>query len=92
MSDSLSKFRGLKPPPLGGMFLGWGVNPHPKNLAVCLFTARSGGNLQGASRNCQLSTVNCQLFNSPQFIRGRFPLRGLAGHGGLGGHLNRVVG
>ena len=35
--------RGFKPPPLGGLFLGRGINPQPKNFAV----------------NCQLSTVNC---------------------------------
>ena len=37
--------RGFKPPPLGGLFLGWGFKPLPENFAV----------------NCQLSTVNCQL-------------------------------
>ena len=35
--------RGFKPPRLGGLFLGRGLNPLPKNFAV----------------NCQLSTVNC---------------------------------
>ncbi|MEG5114744.1 hypothetical protein QUB60_18805 [Microcoleus sp. A2-C5] len=35
----------LKPPPLGGLFLGWGLNPLPKNFAL----------------QSQLSTVNCQL-------------------------------
>jgi hypothetical protein len=44
----LSKFRGFKPPYDGGMFLEWDINPHPKNIAI----------------NCQLSTVNCQLFMS----------------------------
>ena len=43
LQTSLSKFRDLKFSPKGGMFLGWGVNAHHKNLAV----------------NCQLSTVNC---------------------------------
>jgi hypothetical protein len=42
-TKSLSKFRGLKPPYNGVMFLGWGVNPHRKNFAL----------------NCQLSTVHC---------------------------------
>jgi hypothetical protein len=41
------RIRGLNPPPLGGLFLGWGLNPHPKNLAF----------------NFQLSTFNFQLFN-----------------------------
>ncbi|MCY7383093.1 MAG: hypothetical protein LH628_11035 [Microcoleus sp. CAN_BIN18] len=44
------KHRGFKPPPLGGLFLGWGLNPQPKNFALKLSTV-----------NCQLSTVNCQL-------------------------------
>jgi XisH protein/XisI protein len=38
----LTRIRGLNPPPLGGLFLGWGLNPHPKNLAF----------------NFQLSTFN----------------------------------
>jgi hypothetical protein len=29
----LTRIRGLNPPPLGELFLGWGLNPHPKNLA-----------------------------------------------------------
>jgi hypothetical protein len=37
----LTKIRGLNPPPLGGLFLGRGLNPRPENFAV----------------NCQLSTV-----------------------------------
>jgi hypothetical protein len=42
---ALPKHRGFKPPPLGGLFLGWGLNPQLKNFALI----------------CQLSTVNCQL-------------------------------
>jgi len=41
--------RGFKPPHLDGLFLGWGLNPLPKNFAL----------------NCQLSTVNCQLLTMP---------------------------
>jgi hypothetical protein len=44
----LIKIQEFKTPHDDKMFLWWGVNPHPKNLAV----------------NCQLSTVNCQLFNA----------------------------
>ncbi len=35
--------RGFKPPPLGGLFLGWGLNPLPKN-----------GSTQLSQVNCQL--------------------------------------
>jgi hypothetical protein len=37
-----TRIRGLNPPHDGGLFLGWGLNPHPKNLAF----------------NFQLSTFN----------------------------------
>ncbi|PSB06222.1 hypothetical protein C7B69_24450, partial [filamentous cyanobacterium Phorm 46] len=37
---------------LGGLFLGWGLNPLPKNFAL----------------NCQLSTVNCQLLTTSRAI------------------------
>jgi hypothetical protein len=41
----LTKIRGLNPPPLGGLFLGWGLNPHPKNPIL----------------NSQFSILNSQL-------------------------------
>jgi hypothetical protein len=49
---SLTRIRGLNPPPLGGLFLGWGLNPHPKNLAFnfCFATLAR-------------TTFNFQLFN-----------------------------
>jgi predicted ATPase/signal transduction histidine kinase/tRNA A-37 threonylcarbamoyl transferase component Bud32 len=47
IGEDLSKFMGLKPPQVGRIFLGFGINSHPKNLAV----------------NCQLSTVNCLTEN-----------------------------
>ena len=30
----LAKIIGLNLPPLGGLLLGWGLDPHPDNLAV----------------------------------------------------------
>ncbi|PSB09388.1 hypothetical protein C7B69_22335 [filamentous cyanobacterium Phorm 46] len=32
--QDLPKHRGFNAPPLGGLFLGWGFKPQPKNFAV----------------------------------------------------------
>jgi hypothetical protein len=45
---ALPKHRGFKPPPLGGLFLGWGFKPQPKNFALI----------------CQLLTQSHKLFSS----------------------------
>jgi hypothetical protein len=44
-SQLSTRRRGLNPPPLGGLFLGWGLNPHPKNPIL----------------NSQFSILNSQL-------------------------------